>query len=70
MFDRFLKKSNPNTENTTNADQQKSSLDELSQSMQVIDKDKMKQIEGGLTSNTQFSDRFDWNSTPGGNVPS
>lgn len=70
MFDRFFNKSNQNNENTTSANQQKSSLDELSQSSQVIDKDKMKQIEGGRTSNQQFSDRFDWNSTPGGNVPS
>ena len=70
MFDRFFNKSNQNNENTTSANQQKSSLDELSQTSQVIDKDKMKQIEGGRTSNQQFSDRFDWNSTPGGNVPS
>lgn len=70
MFDRFFNKSNQNNENTTSTNQQKSSLDELSQTSQVIDKDKMKQIEGGRTSNQQFSDRFDWNSTPGGNVPS
>lgn len=70
MFDRLFNKSNQNNANTTNANPQKSSLDELSQNTQVIDKDKMKQIEGGHTSNPQFSDRFDWNSTPGGNVPS
>ena len=70
MFNRLFKKDDQTNEKSHTEDSRKSALDKLSQDSNVLDKEKMKQIEGGHTANQQFSERFDWNSTPGGNIPS
>lgn len=70
MFDRFLKNNNQPKQNSTSEKKTKSSLDELNESANVLDKDKMNQVGGGHTTTPQFSDQYDWNSSLGGTMPS
>jgi hypothetical protein len=69
MFNRFLKKNDQPKGKTTAESDQKSQLDELSKNSNVLSDDKMNQIGGGFSSNGSFSDRYDWNSSLGGNTP-
>jgi hypothetical protein len=69
MLDRFLKKNTQPEEKTTSQDSQKSLLDELAKNAEVLDQNKMNQVEGGQSNNSQFSVRYDWNSTMGGTTP-
>lgn len=70
MLDRLFRKSTTPQQNNTSEKDPKPSLDELAKNAQILDQDKMNQIGGGHTGNTQLNDRIDWNSTFGGSIPS
>ncbi|MEY3238598.1 MAG: hypothetical protein RIR11_36 [Bacteroidota bacterium] len=71
MFDRIIRNFTQNGKNETVDNQGKSSLDELAENSQILDKDKMSRIEGGHTNNQHFNDdRLDITSMPGGGTPS
>ncbi len=70
MISRLLKNINQPKQNTTEDNKEKSLFDELAKNAEVVDHDKMNQVEGGHTSSGHFSHNYDWNSTPGGRIPS
>jgi hypothetical protein len=70
MPNRFLNKDGHNSSNQADNNDAKMGLDDLKESLDVLDLDAMKKVEGGTSSNLHFSDQYGWNSTPGSNVPS
>jgi hypothetical protein len=69
MWNRFIKKDDQQKTKSTTVDSEKSRLDQLSNNTTVLDTDNMNRIEGGLSSNNAFSNKYDWNSSLGGNTP-
>lgn len=68
MFPFFPKK---NDESTTKnqPDNTKSQLENLQQTMTVLDKDEMVRVEGGKSGSKPFSSVFNWNSSCGDTIP-
>ena len=68
MFPFFSKK---NDESTTKnqPDNTKSQLENLQQTMTVLDKDEMVRVEGGKSGSKAFSSVFNWNSSCGETIP-
>ena len=68
MFPFFSKKTNEPTNKNQPADA-KSQLDELQESMTVLEKEEMVRVEGGKSGSKQFDQFFNWNSSCGGTIP-
>jgi hypothetical protein len=70
MFDRLFRRKNRSSIDSTKGNGGRSSLADLTKSVEVLDKRAMNKVEGGYSANRTFQDLYDWTSTPGGNVPS
>ncbi|MCS6929046.1 MAG: hypothetical protein NZM43_06070 [Saprospiraceae bacterium] len=69
MLSFFNKKSNTSTSKDQQPENQKSRLDKVQETSQVLDKEDMRKVEGGKTSNKPIGQVFPWNSTFGGTIP-
>ena len=54
---------------TGQPDNTKSQLENLQQTMTVLDKDEMVRVEGGKSGSKAFSSVFNWNSSCGETIP-
>ena len=68
MFPFFSKKNDEST-HKTHPDNAKSQLENLQQTMTVLDKDEMVRVEGGKSGSKAFSSVFNWNSSCGETIP-
>lgn len=68
MFPFFSKKTNESSKKDQ-AENTKSQLDSLQQTMTVLEKDEMVRVEGGKSGSKAFSSVFNWNSSCGETIP-